>query len=82
MRIIRRYANRKFYDTEQSGYVTLPDLAKTIRDGIEMRVVNYETDKDITSTILCEILLDQVRRGMPATVAGLRRIIVSGLPVE
>jgi polyhydroxyalkanoate synthesis regulator protein len=40
MRNIRRYSNRKLYDTEQSHYVTLTDLAKLIRDGEEIRVIS------------------------------------------
>jgi polyhydroxyalkanoate synthesis repressor PhaR len=82
MRIVRRYSNRKLYDTEQSTYLNLSDIAKLTRDGIQIQVVEYETGRDISSTILCEVIFEEIRRGTPASVAGLRRIIVSGLPIE
>jgi polyhydroxyalkanoate synthesis repressor PhaR len=82
MRIVRRYSNRKLYDTEQSCYLNLPDIAKLTRDGVDVRVVEYDTDRDITSTILAQVIFEEAREGAPMALAGLRRIIVSGLPVE
>lgn len=82
MRIIRRYSNRKLYDTQQSCYVTLTDLAKLIRDGEEIRVTEHESGKDLTSATLCQIIFEETKKGLAMPTSGLRRIIVSGLPVE
>jgi polyhydroxyalkanoate synthesis repressor PhaR len=83
MRTIRRYANRKLYDTKDSHYVNLTDLAKLIRDGEEIRVTSKETGKDLTSRTLTEILYTEAVRGTsPVSPSTFRRVLVSGLPVE
>lgn len=52
MRMIRRYSNRKLYDTQDSHYVALPQIAALIRGGEEIRVINKETGKDITAATM------------------------------
>ncbi|MCA1768836.1 MAG: polyhydroxyalkanoate synthesis regulator DNA-binding domain-containing protein, partial [Halomonas sp.] len=52
MRVIRKYANRRLYDTEQSRYVTLEDLRKLILDEVPFRVEDAKSGEDLTRTIL------------------------------
>lgn len=54
--VIKRYQNRKLYDVDQSRYVTTDDLARMIREGQTVCVMDHETDEDITSTILTNVL--------------------------
>ncbi len=58
MRVIKRYDNRKLYDTETSKTVTLKDIAALIREGSEIKVVDG-TDKDITNKVLAQIFLQE-----------------------
>lgn len=54
--VIKRYQNRKLYDVEQSRYVTTDDLARMIREGQTVQVIDHETDDDITSAVLTNVL--------------------------
>jgi polyhydroxyalkanoate synthesis repressor PhaR len=56
--LIKRYANRKLYNTESSRYITLKGISELVRDKREIRVVDNETGEDITSYILSLILVD------------------------
>ena len=69
-RVIKRYANRKLYNTETSRYITLKGIAELIEQGIEVRVVDNETGEDITSVALSQILVDNERaqRAVPRTL--------------
>lgn len=58
-RIIKRYANRKMYDTDESRYVSLQDLAEMVRSGETIRVINKEDGEDQTVQVLRQIILDQ-----------------------
>ena len=82
MRIIRRYSNRKLYDTKDSDYVTLSQIAAVVRAGEEIQVTEKATGKDITAATMAQIIFEETKNGQPLPVAGLRKIIVSGLPVE
>ena len=55
-KVIKRYGNRKLYDTEQSSYVVLNDIARMIRNEEEVRVIDNETKDDITSATLTQII--------------------------
>ena len=59
MRVIRKYANRRLYDTEQSRYVTLEDLRRLILDEIPFRVEDAKSGEDLTRTILLSIIIEQ-----------------------
>jgi polyhydroxyalkanoate synthesis repressor PhaR len=61
--LIKKYANRKLYDTQTSRYVTLEDLAGLVRDGHEIRVVDRDTGNDLTQVILSQIVLHEEKRG-------------------
>lgn len=57
--IIKKYANRRLYDTGRSSYVTLDDLSEMVRDGYEFVVQDAKTGKDITRSVLAQIIMDQ-----------------------
>ena len=62
-RIIRRYENRKLYDTEQKCYVSLADLASLIREGQEIQVVESPSGEDVTARTLTNIIVEAERDG-------------------
>lgn len=62
MRIIKRYPNRKLYDTEDKKYVTLNAIAKLIRDGEELQVVDHTTAEDLTAITLTQIIFEQEKQ--------------------
>ncbi len=59
--LIKRYANRKLYNTETSRYITLKGIAELLNEGLEVRVIDNETGEDITSVALSQILVDSER---------------------
>ncbi len=59
--VVKRYSNRKLYDTQESRYVTLEELEEMIRAGKEIRVVDASTGEDLTSVTLAQILLENER---------------------
>jgi polyhydroxyalkanoate synthesis repressor PhaR len=61
--LIKKYANRKLYDTRTSRYVTLDELAALVRDGHDIRVVDRDTGADLTQVILSQIVLTEEKRG-------------------
>jgi polyhydroxyalkanoate synthesis repressor PhaR len=62
VRIIKRYQNRKLYDTFQSCYVTLEEIAQIIREGNEIQVIDNKTKNDITYMTQIQLLFDQERK--------------------
>lgn len=63
IRLIKRYESRKLYDTEESRYVSLEEIASWVRQGQEVKVVDNATGSDVTSQTLTQIILDEGRRG-------------------
>jgi len=63
IRLIKRYGSRKLYDTEESRYVSLEELAGWIRHGQEIRVVDNKSHEDVTSQTLTQIISEEGRRG-------------------
>ena len=60
---IKKYANRRLYDTESSTYITLDRLAAMVREGREFEVVDAKTGEDITRQVLTQIIVDEEARG-------------------
>jgi len=60
---IKKYANRRLYDTESSAYITLDRLAQMVREGREFEVVDAKTGEDITRQVLTQIIVDEEARG-------------------
>ena len=78
-KIIKRYGNRKLYDTEQSSYVVLSDIAKMIRNNEEVRVIDNETKDDITSTTFTQIIFGAEKTAIcSAPLNILKNIIMKG----
>ena len=62
LKIIKRYQNRKLYDTQQSCYVTLDDIAKMIRNNEEVKVIDNKTKNDITASTLTQIVFESEKK--------------------
>ncbi len=78
VRIIKRYQNRKLYDTCQSCYVTLEEIAQIVRDGNEIKVIDNKTKNDITYSTQLQLLFDQERKSQgPFDTELLKRVIRS-----
>ena len=60
---IKKYANRRLYDTESSAYITLDRLAQMVREGREFEVVDAKSGEDITRQVLTQIIVDEEARG-------------------
>ena len=65
MRIIKKYPNRRLYDTEQSRYITLVDLQKLVVAGEEFQVIDANSGTDLTRNILLQIIAEQESGGRP-----------------
>ena len=61
--IIKKYANRRLYNTKSSSYITLDHLAKMTREGVEFKVLDAKSGADITHSILTQIIMDEESAG-------------------
>jgi polyhydroxyalkanoate synthesis repressor PhaR len=61
--IIKKYANRRLYNTESSSYITLDDLSRMTREGVDFTVLDAKTGKDITHQILTQIIMEEESHG-------------------
>lgn len=78
-RIIKRYQNRKLYDTNASRYVTLDDIAVLIREGEDVQIIDNQNQDDLTSVTLTQIIFEQEKKKKSLLpLATLRGIIQSG----
>ena len=78
-RVIKRYANRKLYDTKSSQYVTLDQIAQMIRAGEEVRVLDNSTKDDLTSVTLAQIIFEEEKRQKSfIPLQAMRHLIQSG----
>ena len=64
-RVIKKYPNRRLYDTTESKYVTLNDVRKLVLDGIGFCVIDKKSGDDITRNILLQIIIEQEDEGEP-----------------
>ena len=64
-RIIKKYPNRRLYDTEVSKYITMEDLKKLVLDGTDFTVVDVKTEEDLTRSVLLQIIAEQEHKGDP-----------------
>jgi polyhydroxyalkanoate synthesis repressor PhaR len=60
--LLKKYANRRLYDTDQSTYVTLNEVAEAIRQGKQIEVIDAKTKQDVTAFILTQIILEEARK--------------------
>lgn len=62
MKLIKRYTNRKLYDTERSCYVTLEEIAEMVRDGEEVKIIDNKSGDDLTTVTLAQIVFEEEKR--------------------
>lgn len=80
VRVIKRYANRKLYDTRDSKYVTLDRIAELVRNGEEVKVLDNRSKEDLTKLTLAQIIYEEQRSGNATawSVQSLRGFIQQG----
>ena len=61
--IIKKYANRRLYNTDTSSYITLDDLARMVRENVDFQVLDAKSGDDITHTILTQIIVEEESHG-------------------
>ena len=74
--IIKKYANRRLYNTDQSSYVTLDDLSALVRAGADFVVQDAKTGEDITRQVLAQIIFEQENRGQGALPTDFLRQVI------
>lgn len=77
-KVIKRYSNRKLYDTDRSKYVTLDEIAKMIKAGEEVTIIDNETKEDLTSVTLTQIIYEEEKRESRMPLGMLRNLIQTG----
>ncbi len=63
IRVIKKYPNRRLYDTEESRYITLADVRDLVVDGVDFAVIDKKSDEDITRMILLQVISEQEANG-------------------
>ncbi len=74
---IKKYANRRLYNTETSSYITLDNLAAMVREGREFKVVDAKSNDDITRSVLGQIIMDEENKGTNMLPTGFLRQLIS-----
>lgn len=64
-RIIKKYPNRRLYDTEESRYITLADIRRLVMERVDFVVIDKKTQQDITRSILLQVISEQEQEGDP-----------------
>jgi polyhydroxyalkanoate synthesis repressor PhaR len=64
-RLIKKYPNRRLYDTQTSSYITLADVKQLVLDNEEFSIVDAKTEQDLTRSILLQIILEEEANGTP-----------------
>ena len=77
-KVVKRYANRKLYDTERSCYVTLEDISHMIKAGDEVRVMDNKSGEDLTSVTLAQIIFETEKKKKFMPLSLLRDLIQNG----
>ncbi len=73
---IKKYANRRLYNTETSSYITLDNLAAMVREGREFKVVDAKSNEDITRSVLGQIIMDEENKGSNMLPTGFLRQLI------
>ncbi len=76
--VIKRYTNRKLYDTVESRYVTLDEIAQMIKGGAEVKIVDNRSKEDLTSVTLAQIIFEEEKKKSHMPLGVLREIIRHG----
>jgi polyhydroxyalkanoate synthesis repressor PhaR len=75
--IIKKYANRRLYNTDTSSYITLDDLAKMVRENLDFQVLDAKSGDDITHTILTQIIVEEESHGTQMLPVSFLRDLIS-----
>ena len=75
--IIKKYANRRLYNTETSSYITLDHLAAMTREGRDFKVIDAKTEEDITHNVLTQIIMEEENRGQTMLPVNFLRQLIS-----
>jgi polyhydroxyalkanoate synthesis repressor PhaR len=75
--IVKKYANRRLYNTRSSSYITLEDLARMTREGVDFKVLDAKTGNDITHQILTQIIMEEESSGEQMLPIGFLRQLIS-----
>ena len=74
-KVIKRYTNRKLYDTVESRYVTLDEIAEMVKRGVEVKIVDNRSKEDLTSVTLAQIVFEEEKKKNQMPLSLLREII-------
>ncbi|WP_373044620.1 polyhydroxyalkanoate synthesis regulator DNA-binding domain-containing protein [Vulgatibacter sp.] len=77
-KIIKRYTNRKLYDTVESRYVTLDEIAEMVKAGTEVQIIDNRTKEDLTSVTMAQIIFEEEKKTSKMPLPMLREIIRTG----
>ena len=77
-KVIKRYANRKLYDTVESRYVTLEEIAEMVKAGAEVRILDNRTKEDLTSVTLAQIIFEEEKKTSKMSLRTLKDLIRHG----
>src|SRR5512136_2852729 len=77
-KVIKRYANRKLYDTVESRYVTLEEIAEMVKAGTEVRILDNRTKEDLTSVTLAQIIFEEEKKTSKMSLRTLKDLIRHG----
>ena len=77
-KVIKRYTNRKLYDTVESRYVTVDEIAHMIKGGAEVKIIDNRTKEDLTSVTLAQIIFEEEKKRSQMPLGVLREIIRHG----
>lgn len=75
--IIKKYPNRRLYDTQSSSYITLDNLCEMVKRGVDFKVVDAKTDEDLTRSVLTQIIFEQESKGYNLLPIKFLRTIIS-----
>src|SRR5271168_4439050 len=74
--VVKKYANRRLYNTESSSYITLDTLAEMVRNGRDFVVYDAKTGEDITRSVLTQIIVDEEGKGAALLPIGFLRQLI------
>ncbi|MBM4378913.1 MAG: transcriptional regulator [Deltaproteobacteria bacterium] len=74
-RVIKRYSNRKLYDTAESRYITLEEISEMVKQGVELQILDNKSREDLTSVTLAQIIFEQEKKRHLMPLSVLREII-------
>jgi len=77
-KVIKRYTNRKLYDTVESRYVTLDEIAEMIKGGAEVKIIDNRSKDDLTSVTLAQIIFEEEKKTSRMSLKTLRDLIRQG----